>query len=71
MFERLMIRGAALAQQAERRRRSALAEALRAEAPAGVKVDEAEAGVALSGAGLKRRFALDPALRWLVPGRRR
>ncbi len=71
MFERLMIRGAALAQRAARRRRGEIAEALRADSPEGVRVDEAEEGVALSGSGLKRRFALDPALRRLVSGRRR
>jgi hypothetical protein len=69
MLERLMMRGAALAHSAAGRRRGALAEALRLEAPDGVRVDEEENGVALSGPGLKRRFALEPALRWLVSGR--
>lgn len=71
MFERLMLHGAALAGKAARRRRSEIAEALRAEAPAGVGVTEEEEAVALSGRGLARRFALDPALRWLALGRRR
>ena len=66
MFERLMLHGAALAGKAARRRRRALAEALEADAPAGVRVDEEEEAVALSGRGLVRRFALEPALRWLV-----
>ena len=71
MFERLAAKGAALAEQAAGRRRGALAEALREEAPAGVGVDVEDEGVVLSGRGLVRRFALDPALRWLVAGRRR
>jgi hypothetical protein len=71
MFERLMLHGAAMAQKAARARRSSLAEALREEAPDGVRVSEAEEGVALSGRGLERRFALDPELRWPLAGRRR
>lgn len=71
MFERLMMQGAALAERAARRRRSELAEALRPQAPAGVEVSEGEDGVALAGRGLRLRFALDPALRWLAAGRRR
>ncbi len=64
MFERLMIEAAALATKAAQRRRGELAAALADEAPAGVRVDETEEGVALSGRGLGRRFALEPALRW-------
>ncbi|MEA3051137.1 MAG: hypothetical protein QOG72_40 [Sphingomonadales bacterium] len=71
MFERLIRRGEALAEQAARRRRDDLAEALREEAPAGVEVSEEGDGVVLGGRDLVRRFALDPALRWLVAGRRR
>jgi hypothetical protein len=71
MFERLMLHGAALAAKAARRRRSALAEALREEAPAGVEVSEEDEAVLLSGPGLGRRFAVEPGLRWLVAGRRR
>jgi hypothetical protein len=68
MFETLTARGAALGEQAARRRRRALAEALREEMPAGVGIDENAESVALSGRGLGRRFALEPALRWLVTG---
>ena len=71
MFERLMLRGAALAEKAARRRRDELAEALSEEAPAGLRVSGEEQGVVLSGRGLGRRFALEPALRWLSAGRRR
>jgi hypothetical protein len=71
MFERLTKRAAALAEQAARRRRAELAEALRREAPGGVTVGEEAGAVVLSGRGLGRRFALDPGLRWLLAGRRR
>ncbi|MGZ8287128.1 MAG: hypothetical protein ACXW27_01710 [Allosphingosinicella sp.] len=71
MFERLMLHGAALASRAARARRSSLAQALRDEAPEGVRVSEEAAAVALEGRGLERRFALDPELRWLLAGRRR
>lgn len=71
MFERLTERAEALAQRAAERRREALAEALREEAPAGVAVSEEEGAVALSGRGLAKRLAFDPALRWLIAGRRR
>lgn len=71
MFERLMLHGAAVARRAARRRRASLAAALRDDAPEGVRVSEDEAGVALEGRGLGRRFALEPELRWLFAGRRR
>jgi hypothetical protein len=71
MFERLRLHGAALAEKAARRRRRELAEALGAEAPAGVRAIEEEGAVALEGRGLRRRFALEPALRWLPAGRMR
>ncbi|HEX8379961.1 MAG TPA: hypothetical protein VF619_05380 [Allosphingosinicella sp.] len=71
MFERLMLHGAALARKAARARAGTLAAELGEEAPQGVRIGEEEEGVALSGRGLRRRFALDPQLRWLVSGRRR
>lgn len=71
MFERLLLHGAALARNAARNRAASLARALREEAPEGILVSGEEAAVALSGRGLRRRFALDPQLRWLISGRRR
>lgn len=71
MFERLMLHGAALARRAAQGRRSALAAELSEAAPEGVKVSEDEESVALEGRGLKRRFAIEPELRWLLAGRRR
>jgi hypothetical protein len=71
MLERLMLHGAALARRAAEGRRAALAEALGEDAPEGVRVSEDSEGVALEGRGLRRRFALEPELRWLLAGRRR
>lgn len=72
MFERLMLHGAALARKAARERLAEIEAALQGEAPDGVRVSEEEEGaVALSGRGLRRRFALEPELRWLLSGRRR
>jgi hypothetical protein len=70
MFERLIVRGGALAEEAARRRREALAQALRDEAPEGVRVSVEAGRVALSGRRLARRFALEPELRFLLAGRR-
>ena len=69
MFERLMRHGAALAERAARRWRRALAEELAGEAPEGVWVSEDDVGVGLRGFGLRRRFALEPRLRWFAVGR--
>ena len=66
MFERLMRRAAALAGRAARRRRGEIAAALSEAAPRGAEVIEVEEGVVMAGHGLGRRFALEPALRWLV-----
>lgn len=71
MFERLIRHGAALAETAARRRRGELAQALAEEAVPGVRVEEQDGAVALEGHGLARRFALEPALRWLLAGRGR
>jgi hypothetical protein len=71
MFERLTAR----AQGAARRRARALSHELAAriegERLRGVTVAADEDGVRLSGRALGRRFALEPALRWLIMGLRR
>ena len=60
-IERARLRGAERARRHARRLAAAAAEA----APEGVLVEAAEDGFALAGRGLKRRYALEPALRWL------
>ncbi|MEA2999167.1 MAG: hypothetical protein QOH04_1784 [Sphingomonadales bacterium] len=66
MLEGLEARAEALAARRLAEARSALAAALREEAPRGVRVEERPEGVALVGRGLMRRSLIDPALRWLV-----
>ena len=61
-IERARLRGAEQARLQARR----LAEAAADAAPAGVAVEDSEEGFALAGRGLRRRLALEPALRWLM-----
>jgi hypothetical protein len=66
MFERLKARALLLAEARAERRRHALAARLADELPAGIAADRTGEGVELSGRGLKRRLALEPALRALI-----
>jgi hypothetical protein len=66
MFEGMMVRASRLAEQRARRRSTRLAERARDALPAGVKAEAQPEGVVLSGRGLRRRFLIDPALRWLT-----
>jgi hypothetical protein len=65
MFDYLMARVTALAEERRTRRRGRVAAALREAAPRGVSVEEVEEGVMLSGRGLMLRSVTDPALRWI------
>jgi hypothetical protein len=62
LAERARARAEAHAAAAARR----LAADAAAAAPAGVAVEAVAGGVRLSARGLKRRFALEPGLRWLI-----
>ncbi|MBV9930398.1 MAG: hypothetical protein JO013_05590 [Alphaproteobacteria bacterium] len=66
MFEELTARGAGYGEARRRALRARLAAALREAAPHGVAIEEVEAGVRLSGRGLRRRSITDPALRWIA-----
>ena len=55
-----------LADRAVARRRLEAAERIGAGLPQGIEAERVAGGVRLSGRGLKRRFALEPALRWLL-----
>ena len=66
MFEYLSERGRRLGEAAALRQARLLAERVRDEAPAAVRVETYENGIALSGRGMLRRFASEPALRWLI-----
>ena len=66
MFERMMERVTRTVGRRTQERIGKLAEEMQAAAPAGVRVAPTEEGVRLSGPALRRRFALDPALRWVT-----
>lgn len=68
MFERLMERARKAAERRAAGQVLELTERMRAEAPGGVRIEAGEGGVVLSGRGLRRRFAVEPALRWLRHG---
>ncbi len=70
MFERMTARAGEAARRRARERKAELAERVAAELPPGIAVEQAEEGIALSGRDIRRRFALEPALRWLVGGLR-
>lgn len=65
MFERLTARIERRARQAAAAKARDIAARIAAEAP-GLRAETADGGVRISGRGLIRRHALDPALRWLV-----
>ncbi|MFC7499853.1 hypothetical protein ACFQRC_11550 [Enterovirga sp. GCM10030262] len=70
MFERLSKRVEHEARERSEARTTELAERMRASLPGGIDAEAVAGGVALSGRGIARRFALDPALRWLAAGPR-
>jgi hypothetical protein len=70
MFEKLARRVQAQAESKAKERTLELTERVRAELPRGIKAEATPEGIRLSGRGLKRRFVLDPALRWLLAGLR-
>ena len=66
MFERAMERARLRGAERARLRARRLAEAAAEAAPEGVAIEETDGGFCLSGRGLRRRAALEPALRWLM-----
>ncbi|MDQ8757844.1 hypothetical protein RCO27_16580 [Sphingosinicella sp. LHD-64] len=58
------------ARRAADQRRADLARQMAADAPGDVTVQVEDQGIVMSGRGLRRRTALDPALRWIVETRR-
>ena len=68
MFEAMTARAARIAEARTAARRRALAEAARRALPEGVRIDEDQQGLVLSGRRLALRFMRDPALRWLFAG---
>jgi len=66
MFETLMARGARAAERLARDRAQRIAGRLADALPGDVRVATDGSGVQLSGRGLERRLARDPALRWAI-----
>ena len=68
MFERIMEHARGAAARLATSRISELTEQIRSRVPTNIEVSAQENGIRLSGRALRRRFALDPALRWLLAG---
>jgi len=68
MFEAMMKRVADLAQARSQARRREIAERFAAMLPPGVRAQDEQAGVILTGRGLRRRLALDLRLSRLIAG---
>lgn len=66
MFETLIARAHGVAERRAAARAAALAAALDDALPDDVTITVAADGVRLTGRGLARRLALDPALKWAV-----
>lgn len=66
MFEQLLQRAERRARRAAAQRQEAMIQRLRAETPQDVALAADADGIVLSGCGLGRRMAFDPALRWLL-----
>lgn len=66
MFERLAERVARMAARRAEERIADMAGRVAAELPPDIAAEAQAGGVRLSGRGLRRRFALEPALRWLA-----
>jgi hypothetical protein len=65
MFERAMERARLLASGRAEARVLELTERMRACLPRGIAAEAGAGGVRLKGRNLRRRFAIEPALRWM------
>lgn len=66
MFERLTEAASRAGERRALARAAALADQMSAELPRGIEVQATADAVVISGRAVKRRFAIDPALRWLT-----
>ncbi len=71
MFEELTARAARTGRDRAAARVREIAARLAAGVPPGIAVEQTPDGVRLSGRALLRRYALEPALRWLAADARR
>lgn len=65
MFEKLAVRAARKAELRAKERLMELNERIGADLPQGVRAEATGEGVVLSGRGLKQRFVMEAALRWM------
>jgi hypothetical protein len=66
MFERLGERARRIAEPGAARAARRIADDAAGEAPPGVRVEQVDGGVRLSGRDLRQRMLREPALRWLI-----
>lgn len=66
MFERLTARVEARAERARDAQAETLTARIGAALPRGIEAVRVADGVQMTGRALRRRFALEPALRWLL-----
>jgi hypothetical protein len=66
MFEDLTMRAAAFAEARRKAQRGRIAAALREAAPRGVRVEEVDEGVLLSGRALRAQSIAEAGLRWIA-----
>lgn len=66
MFERMTAHAEQAAARKARRTARKLAEAIATDLPRDIRAKAVGEGVSLCGRGLRRRFALDPVLRWMM-----
>ncbi len=71
MFGRLTARSERRARDRAAARAQEFAARMAEDAPPGIDIQSGPEGISLSGRGIVRRFALDPALRWLSAEARR
>lgn len=65
MFERMEERARRWAERRAGMKAVEIADRMRAELPRGIEAEAVDGGIRLSGIGLKRRFTLEAALRWM------
>lgn len=66
MFERLEARARRAGEARANVRAAELAQRMRESVPRGIRAEAVDGGVAMSGRGIRRRWLLEPALRWMI-----
>jgi hypothetical protein len=66
MFEGLEPRARRAAERRAKARAAELAQQMGELLPRGISAEAVDGGVAVSGRGIRRRWLLEPALRWMI-----